>query len=254
MGLLTSPKSARRQVSGNLSEVKMCGVVCSRAVWVGGGGLAGLATLSLNLDCDPVRVEVEAAGGGAEYNFFGAEVDVTPRDTGVVVGATTTEVSRRARPWSRDALVTVETAAGSVAFVESVLVLKRPNNPEVFFLSSFESVDACRARIGRAIDCGPAFDVSGLSMGDGAMDDGVLSISESVARSGGGSRADRTGAAVDTCPATGPRADWDSGADGREGKGCVETVVEEIGCEYLRGEGGFCTADDDAVMGKDTVR
>ena len=76
-------------------SLKMCGVasLCSRAVWVGGGRLViGLATLPLNLDCDPVRVEVEATGGGAEYDSFGAEVDVTPRDTGVVVGVTT-EVS-----------------------------------------------------------------------------------------------------------------------------------------------------------------
>lgn len=146
----------------------------------------------------------------------------------------------------------VETAGGSVAFDESVLALKRPNNP--FFLSSFESVDTCRVRIGGAMDCGSAFDVCGLSMGDGAMDDGVLSISESCVRSGGCSRADRTGAAVDVCPTTGARTGWDSGADGCEGKGCVETMVEEIGCEYLRGEGGFCTVDDDVVMGNDTVR
>ena len=68
-----------------------------------------------------------------------------------------------------------ETGGGSTAFDESVLVLKRPNNP--FFLSSFESVDTCRARIGTAMDWGTEFEVSGLSIGDGAMDDGVLSIS-----------------------------------------------------------------------------
>ena len=150
--------------------------------------------------------------------------------------------------------MTAGTVAGSTPFEESVLVLKRPNNPVVFFLSSFESVEGRRARIGRAMDCGAAFEVSGLSMGDGAMDDGVLSISGSCVRSGGGSRADRTGAAADTCPDTGARADWGSGADGREGKGCVETMVEEIGCEDLGGEGGFCTADDDGVMGRDTAR
>lgn len=150
--------------------------------------------------------------------------------------------------------MTVETTGGSAAFDESVLVLKRPNNPEGFFLSSFESVDDCRARIGTAMDCSTPFEVSGFSMGDGAMDDGVLSISESFVRSRGGSRADRTGAGVNTCPDTGARADWDSGADGRDGKSCVETVVEDIGCEYLRGEGGFCTAEDDGVMGKDTTR
>lgn len=104
------------------------------------------------------------------------------------------------------------------------------------------------------MDCGTPFEVSGFSMGDGAMDDGVLSTSESVVRSGGGSRVGRTGAGVNTCPDTGARADRGSGADGRDGKGCVETLVEEIGCEYLRGEGGLCTAEDDCVLGKDTTR
>ena len=75
----------------NLNGVKMCGVasLCSRVVCLGGGGMAiGSVTLPL-LDCDPVRVDVEATGGRAECNSFGAGVDVTPRDTVVVVGATT---------------------------------------------------------------------------------------------------------------------------------------------------------------------
>lgn len=144
--------------------------------------------------------------------------------------------------------MTVETTGGSAAFVESVLVLKRPNNPEGFFFSSLESVDGCRARIGTV------FEVSGLSIGDGAMDDGVLSISESGVRSEGGNRVDLTGAGINTCPDAGARVDWGSGTDGRDGKGWVESVAEGIGCEYLRGESGLGAAEDDGVMGKDTTR
>lgn len=86
------------------------------------------------------------------------------------------------------------------------------------------------------------------------MDDGVLSISESCVRSGGDSRVDRTGAGMNTCPDAGTRVDWGSGTDGRDGKGWVETMVEGMGCEYLRGETGLCGAEDDGVMGKDATR
>jgi len=53
------------------------------------------------------------------------------------------------------------------------------------------------------MDCGT---VSGLSIGDGAMDDGVLSVSESFVGSGGDGRTDLTGAGVDKCSDTGTRA------------------------------------------------
>jgi len=125
-----------------------------------------------------------------------------------------------------------------------------PNIPG-FFLSSFESVDNFRVRIGTAIGCDTTLEVSGLSMGDGAMDDGVFSISGSFVRPGKGSRADRTGAGVNTGAEIGAR---ESGAGGRDGKGCVENEVGGIGCEYLRGEGGFCTAGDADVVGKDATR
>lgn len=75
----------------NLNGVKMCGVasLCSRATCVEGGMATGSCALPLNLDCGPARVEVEVAGSVAEFHSFGAEVDVTPRGTDVVVEATT---------------------------------------------------------------------------------------------------------------------------------------------------------------------
>lgn len=79
----------------NLNGVKMCGVVslCSRVVFVGGGGMAiGSGTLPLVLDCNPARMEVEGTGGWAEFDSFEAEFNITPRGTGTVVG-TVTEAS-----------------------------------------------------------------------------------------------------------------------------------------------------------------
>lgn len=48
----------------NLNGVNRVPSLCSRAACVGGGGKAiGLGTLPFVLDCNPARVEVEAAGG-----------------------------------------------------------------------------------------------------------------------------------------------------------------------------------------------
>ena len=62
----------------NLNGVKMCEVsLCSRATCVRGGAMAtGSSTLPLILECDPTRVEVEAPGGRAEFDSFGAEVKI----------------------------------------------------------------------------------------------------------------------------------------------------------------------------------
>lgn len=57
----------------NLNGVKMCGVgsLCSRVRRAGGGGMeTGSGILPLNLDCGPVRVEVEVACGAVEFHSF----------------------------------------------------------------------------------------------------------------------------------------------------------------------------------------
>lgn len=211
--------------------------------------VTGSGTLPLSLDSGSARVDV-GAGCVLEFHSFGVVVDVTPRGADVEVEVAPV-ASGCVLPWSRDVLVAVETTGGSAALEESVLCLKRRRNPEGFLSSSLDSVDGFRARVGIVVDCGVGFDMSGLSTGDGAIDDGVLRTSE-LWRSGGGGRV-RTGVGVTAWPDVETRVDWDSGADGRDGKGWVEAIVEGRGCEYLRGDNGLWTVEDDAT-GKDATR
>jgi hypothetical protein len=75
----------------NLNGVKRCVVVslCSRVLRVGGGMVIGSGALPGNLDCVPVRVAVEAAGGGREWSSFRIDVDVAPRGAGIAMEGTT---------------------------------------------------------------------------------------------------------------------------------------------------------------------